>query len=569
MQGVPTRFDRYELLAPLGAGGMGEVVKARALGPHGFEKVVAIKRIRAEWAEQDAMAERFIREARIAARLQHANIVQVFDFGRHGAELFIVMEYVDGQSLDAILAALRAEGKHPSLAQSLQIALDVARALDCAHTLTDDGGRPEGVVHRDVTPGNVLVSRQGLVKLTDFGIAAIASSHEGRTSLAGKPLYMAPEQFRGDPVDGRADLFGLGMVLYEMLTGRRPWKGMVDPSPDATLASMGYEPPSTRSPAVPPELDALVERLLAPEREARIGSARELTKELVALSYRCQIVLDPSELAPLLRDPVEVAHAPTLPQVHTLVATGVSPDGVTLLRTADDPIAEGGTVAEGARTRGGVPGWVWGALALGVVGVGALAAWTVTQDAAHASLAGSPRLEVGARSTVAVPELRAERVAEEPVVEQPVVEQPVVEEPEVAAIEPAVEPPEPVVPAEPAVATEPEAPSPPANEPERERPARTPRTPRPTADERPGSAPEPAGSGELDVFSRPWAEIWIDGVRQPQNAPARGLRVAAGTRRVRLVNPVVGLSAERTVQVPANGRAQLRVFLDPTAADTD
>src|SRR5690606_22788673 len=103
MEPTSTRFDRYEILAPLGAGGMGEVVKARALGPHGFEKIVAIKRIRAEWATQEAMAERFIREARIAARVQHANIVSVFDFGRHHDELFIVMEHIDGQSLDDVL----------------------------------------------------------------------------------------------------------------------------------------------------------------------------------------------------------------------------------------------------------------------------------------------------------------------------------------------------------------------------------------------------------------------------------------------------------------------------------
>src|SRR5687767_10222755 len=137
-QSPSARFDRYEVLAPLGAGGMGEVVKARALGPHGFEKIVAIKRIRAEWSAQETMAERFIREARIAARLQHANIVHVFDFGRHADELFIVMEYIDGQSLDAILAALGHRGKRPSLAQTLQVALDLSRALDSAHNLSDD-----------------------------------------------------------------------------------------------------------------------------------------------------------------------------------------------------------------------------------------------------------------------------------------------------------------------------------------------------------------------------------------------------------------------------------------------
>ncbi|RZO53172.1 MAG: serine/threonine protein kinase, partial [Sandaracinaceae bacterium] len=365
-----TRFDRYEILAPLGVGGMGEVVKARAVGPHGFEKIVAIKRIKAEWAQQEAMAQRFIREAQIAARLQHANIVQVFDFGRHEDELFIVMEFIDGQSVDTILAALAEKRKRPTLAQTLQITLDVARALDSAHSLRGKEGEETGVIHRDVSPANVLVSRQGVVKLTDFGIAAF-SSHEARTSLvAGKPLYMAPEQIRGEALDARCDLFAVGIVLYEMITGQRPWKGMVDPSADATLDGMDYQAPSTLATGIPPEVDALVERLLQPVRERRVETARDLTKEILAVSYKCQIVLDPGELRPLIGEGPADAHAPTQPsnpsRLETLVATGVSPDGVTMLAPGSEPevVARVGP----AREKRELPMWAFAALMLAVVG---------------------------------------------------------------------------------------------------------------------------------------------------------------------------------------------------------
>jgi serine/threonine protein kinase len=533
------RFDRYEVLAPLGAGGMGEVVKARALGPHGFEKIVAIKRIKAEWADQEVMADRFVREARIAARLQHSNIVQVFDFGRHGDELFIVMEYVDGLSLDSILASLAQEGKRMTLAQALEVALDVSRALDTAHTLPGEDGEGMGVVHRDVSPANILVSRTGVVKLTDFGIAAVASQ-QGRTSLiAGKPLYMAPEQLRGDRLDGRADLFAVGIVTYEMLTGARPWKGTIDTARDATLEQVGYTPPSKLLTGVPKDLDVLLERLLTPDASARLSSARELTKEIIALSYRCQIVLDSSELTPLITQKGDEAHAPTLPQymnkVRTLVATGVSPDGVTVLKTADDERAAP-AVETSIKRRSGVPSWGWAMLAMFAIGAALIAVYAFGGEepvsrTAVADREPEPPPEPAVQRPEPAPPPEPEVAPEpEPIVEEPAAVEPAVVEP---AVEPAIEP---------------------SEAPERER---RPRRPREEA------APQPSagGTGTLAIFSRPWAHVWIDGVRQTRTAPMPPFELPAGRHRVRLENPELGLSTERTVDVPAGGSERLSVDL--------
>ena len=539
-----SRFDRFEILAPLGVGGMGEVVKARAVGAHGFEKIVAIKRIRADWAEQEEMSKRFVREARIAARLDHANIVQVFDFGRHDDELFLVMEFVDGHSLDAIVATLAQNGKRPSVAQTLQVALDVARALESAHSLD------EGVVHRDVSPANIMISKKGVVKLADFGIASLVAQQERTSSVAGKPYYMAPEQLRGDSLDGRADLFALGIVMYEMLTGERPWKGMVDAAPDATLESMRYRPPSELATEIPEQVDELVTKLVSPVRDERFASAAALARAIVKVSYACQIVLDSAELRPMVVAREEVAHAPTLPSnptnLETLVATGVSPDGATMLakEAADGPPRSD----EAPATR--TPAWVWAALLLATIGGGAVA-WALVADSSDAdptaALGSAPQTVeveeiVGAEAEAeALPE--AEAGAEAGLGAE--AETPSGEGGEAGALPVAETGAEALPEAEVAAAAA-----------GRRAPRR--RVPRRVA--------EPVGEpGTLDVFSSPWAEIYIDGVRQAQNAPARGLRVPSGRRRVRLVNPYLGRSAERTVVVPAGGRAQLRVYLNEEA----
>jgi eukaryotic-like serine/threonine-protein kinase len=188
-------LERYDVLDRIAVGGMAEVFLAKAYGAHGFEKTLAIKRILPELASDPEFAARFIAEAKVAVRLSHANVVQVFDFGRIGESLFIAMEYVDGLDLAALLKKYKDDGRHVPLPAALHIAIEIIRGLDFAHQ--------HNVVHRDVSPSNILISRAGEVKLGDFGIAVASSPHRsnrgtGPRKVMGKWRYMSPEQARGD-----------------------------------------------------------------------------------------------------------------------------------------------------------------------------------------------------------------------------------------------------------------------------------------------------------------------------------------------------------------------------------
>jgi eukaryotic-like serine/threonine-protein kinase len=187
-------LDRYDVLDRIAVGGMAEVFFAKAYGAHGFEKTLAIKRILPELAQDPEFEARFIAEAKVAVRLSHANVVQVFDFGRYGESLFIAMEYVDGMDLAAMLRKFKDEGRQVPLPAAFHIAIEIMRALDFAHG--------HNVVHRDISPSNILISRAGEVKIADFGIAVAAQPHKhtapGLKRVMGKWRYMSPEQTRGD-----------------------------------------------------------------------------------------------------------------------------------------------------------------------------------------------------------------------------------------------------------------------------------------------------------------------------------------------------------------------------------
>ena len=194
MSQVPEKnLNRYDVLDRIAVGGMAEVFLAKAYGAHGFEKTLAIKRILPELARDPEFEERFIAEAKVAVRLSHTNVVQVFDFGRFAGSLFIAMEYVDGLDLAALLRRLRDRGMKMPVAAAFQIAIELSRGLDFAHT--------HGVVHRDVSPSNILLSKAGEVKIADFGIAVAAQPGKtvaaGRRKVMGKWRYMSPEQARG------------------------------------------------------------------------------------------------------------------------------------------------------------------------------------------------------------------------------------------------------------------------------------------------------------------------------------------------------------------------------------
>ncbi len=265
-------LGRYELLRPLARGGMAEVYLARRKAA-GVEKWLVVKRIRAQLSGDVRFLDLFVREARLSMSLTHQNIVPVFDFGRIDDQVFLAMERVEGKDLGSSLARA-GDRKLPPLVAAF-VAAECCQALDYAHRRKSPEGVALGIVHRDVTPRNVLLSWSGEVKLTDFGIAALAG--DATTKLIGTPAYMAPEQARAEPLDARADVYALGLVLRELLTGERARPGG---ERDATLAAAktGELVPWTAD--VPAALVAIVDRATAPAADARFADARAMLEQL-------------------------------------------------------------------------------------------------------------------------------------------------------------------------------------------------------------------------------------------------------------------------------------------------
>ncbi|UJR81227.1 serine/threonine-protein kinase [Sandaracinus amylolyticus] len=296
--------DRYVLLERIGVGGMAEVFRASVRGAEGFERPIAIKRILPELSQDTDFVRMFVDEAKIAVQLQHPNIVQIFDLGREGREYFIAMELVHGKDLRAIQVRARQAGARLPLAVSLHIVMKVCEALHHAHCAVSHHGRPLCVVHRDVTPQNVLVSYDGEVKVTDFGLAkAVGRATETRAGVVkGKLAYMAPESFTGMGVDHRSDVFGAGILLWEMLSGRRLFVGANDMETveKARLAIV----PSLRAidPSIPPEVERIVRTALARDREHRYPTAEAFHEELEAFAYGNQEFLTTASLASWLRE---------------------------------------------------------------------------------------------------------------------------------------------------------------------------------------------------------------------------------------------------------------------------
>ena len=278
----PSKIKQYEIIEKLGDGGMAEVFLGRSAGPGGFSQQVAIKRLHPHIARSADNIKMFIHEARLIAHLSHPNIVRIYDFGETGDTYFLVMEYVEGLSLTDLLEISRLS-KHPiSLAIAVHIAIELLEALHYAHTAVDHQGQPLHLVHRDLSPDNVLISRQGEVKLSDFGIATSRiQEHRTQTGMTkGKILYMSPEQCYGQEIDHRSDLFSMGTLLFEITTMSRLFQSKDLPS--AALAICHHPIPSPRSikPKYPEELEAILSRALERPLEKRYQSAREMADEL-------------------------------------------------------------------------------------------------------------------------------------------------------------------------------------------------------------------------------------------------------------------------------------------------
>jgi serine/threonine-protein kinase len=278
--------ERYRSLFVIGRGGMGSVEVALECGGDDFtraDRVVALKTLLPEGARDARHKEMFLREARLAALLQHANVVHAFAFGELYGELFLAMEYVEGEPLSRVLAAARSDAR-AGLAPAV-VALVLAEACDglhAAHELRDVGGQPLGVVHRDVSPQNIMVSYDGRVKILDFGVAKFETGgHETRTGeIKGKMAYMSPEQALGEKLDRRSDLFSMGAVLFEGLTGERMWGSGTDMEVMRKLAL--EQPPALASalPGAPRALADLHARLVARAPDGRPATAQDVAREL-------------------------------------------------------------------------------------------------------------------------------------------------------------------------------------------------------------------------------------------------------------------------------------------------
>ena len=295
-----TEVGRYVIKRKLAEGGMAEIFLASATGPEGFSKDVVIKVVRSFLARDSQFVQMFIAEARLVSRLNHANVVQIFDFGKHGESYYLAMEYVRGASLWDLRKRCRDQGVPFPPTLVAEIGAQVARGLQYAHALTENGQRL-GVVHRDVTPHNVLLSFDGAVKLTDFGIAKATTTQTAPGMLKGKFAYMAPEQARGDKVDARTDLFALGIVLWEMLTGGRLFAGDSDLAVLRAVQDSLIAPPARLNPDVPVELSDVVMKALARAPEERFQTGFEMEKALANYVLRNARSVDDSSVALFLQ----------------------------------------------------------------------------------------------------------------------------------------------------------------------------------------------------------------------------------------------------------------------------
>jgi hypothetical protein len=283
----PVPFGKYYLLERINVGGMAEVFKAKTFGVEGFERLLAVKRILPNIAEDEEFITMFIDEAKIAVQLQHANIAQIFDLGKVDDAYFIALEYVNGRDLRSIFDRMRSRGESLPIALACHVMMQVCEGLDYAHNKRDGQGRELHLIHRDISPQNVLIGYDGEVKLIDFGIAKAAGKASTTQAgiLKGKFGYMSPEQVRGLPIDKRSDIFAVGIVLYELLTGERLFVGETDFSTLEKVRNVEIVPPSSYNKKIPQELERLMMKALARDPEDRYSNAIDLHDDLQSFLY--------------------------------------------------------------------------------------------------------------------------------------------------------------------------------------------------------------------------------------------------------------------------------------------
>jgi serine/threonine protein kinase len=487
--GPPRSLGRYRIGERIGSGGTADVFRAEVEGASGFAKTLVVKCLRAALADEPELAQGLAREAKLAQRLHHGNIVQVLDFGIEDDRPYVVMEHVDGCSLHELAADLRRRGERMGLPEALFVVEEVAAALRYAHGLVDEQGVPLRLVHRDVKPRNVLVSREGVVKLTDFGIAKLADDHGDTLPgvIKGTPLWLAPEQALGRGVDARTDVFALGLLLRELVSDDERADALPDAHVNDALREVwrraSAEAPDERFPDVQSMLRALQRWRAARELDAGPG-------QLAAWVRRAR------QQAPLAR-----------PMTLDAALLGTGERDVTVTSTAG-PIGGSAPQVEARRRSRRIA--LVGVLALGG---GALVVWASAQPPAASDAAPAASSEPSAPPELAAspePSTSSRRTASP--------------EPPASPQRTASPPPSPA--AEPFT-------SPPAAEPGHRR--------------TPSREAEP---GRLRVNVLPWAEVSVDG--RPRGRVPVDVELSAGRHRVRLWNPQLG-ERILEIEVPTAG----------------
>ena len=522
----PIQFGKYKLIQPLAQGGMAEIFLAKQQGPAGYEKTVVIKRVLSHYSAHPEFVAMFLDEARLAAQLSHPNIVQIFDFGENEGAYYLCMEYLRGEDLHTLvkLAAKKNLPISPQVAATVVAA--ACDALHYAHSLTSDEGQPLNIVHRDISPSNIFVSFQGVVKVLDFGIAR-AEGKVVKTAtgmIKGKLAYMAPEQAKGLALDGRADVWALGAVLHELLTGKRLfWRGNDVESFRALLDERVPLPSELRA-GIPRELDEICCRALERDLDLRYTSAKEMYGDLddflssrtyvpsqTLLQSYLQELVGEEEVAAKLKStlskalPPAAAAEPPPPSSRSVVTKGSGavrsqppppPDPANETRAAPPsaPVRRRSLTHHPIAPPAKKP-------PVGLIG-GVIAALVVFAGLVYVAMEDPP-----------------ERAKSRPLVVETIHDEP----------EPAAEPLPTAVPAvkptEPAPALVPAVPVKPAE-------------------------PKPS-RGLLDVNCVPWCQIYLDGKDTGRTSPAIGIAVAAGKHRLRVVNTPTGVEQEKDVVIRA------------------
>ncbi len=327
-------FGPYVVYEQIGLGGMATVHRAETQGIAGFSRQVALKRMLPGVAADDKLVQSFIREARLASRLRHGNVAQTYDLGKVGDTYFIAMELVPGRNLREILEHCAHAAGHMPVAIAMNIISQLADALDYAHELCDDSGEPLGIIHRDVSPANVIVSEAGVVKLIDFGIAKASKSASVQTmtgAIKGKFSYLAPESLHGQ-VDARSDLFALGIVAHELLANRPLFQGNDDMDTLNRVREMPIVPPSRANPDVPPELDAIVMTALERDPDQRWQRAAALRQALTMEVQRLGLAVRDAQVIEWID---EAFARPALEQSEPSIVITTAPESWNEMKTRE------------------------------------------------------------------------------------------------------------------------------------------------------------------------------------------------------------------------------------------